>query len=154
MKEYNRTTRKCSFSEIQEELAAAIATHVDKFELGDLVAKAILCCETRSERANTGLLKKVFGDPNRVRFTAVLLTPDYLVWATTDTKLGAQVCSAKLNDIEITEFRSALVEDRGVQIFGFLTGAPKKTQAFIGLGLDDAGVETQRTLLGVRPKQT
>lgn len=134
MREYQRATRECSVTDLHAELARAIREYATRHGLGDVESEALICCETISERRRKGLLGRFFGDPDALHRTAMLLTPRLLIWGTTGERRGTSIVSARLSDIEVRDYDSSLVEDSGLDVFGFLNGAPERAQAFIGLG--------------------
>lgn len=146
MREYQRTTRECSVAELRPELAKAIREYAVKHDLGDVEAELIICCETTSERLKKGLLSRLFGDPDALHHTAMLLTPGLLIWGTTGDRRGTSIVSARLADIEVRDYDSSLIEDSGLDIFGFLNQSSERVHAFIGLGEGEAAERFRRAL--------
>lgn len=146
MREYRRTTRECSVAELHPELMKAVREYAGKQNLGDIESEAIICCETTSERLKKGLLSRFFGDPDDFHHTAMLLTPVLLIWGTTGKRRGTSIVSARLADIEVRDYDSSLIEDSGLDIFGFLNQSPERGQAFIGLGEGEAAERFRRAL--------
>jgi len=142
VREYNRNTRECSFSDLRPELAEAIKRYTAKYELGRPEVDAIACCETASERIKKGL----FGKGGEIQYTGVVLTPKLLIWALTAGRSDPIVTSASLRDVEVKEYKSNLIEDSGVDIFGFLTGSAERSSAFIGLSQNDSGQRFRQAL--------
>lgn len=146
MREYQRATRECSVAELHPELGKAIREYAKKHDLGDIEAEVLICCETISERRKKGLLTRLFGDPDAFHHTAMLLTPVLLIWGTTGARRGTSIVSARLADIEVRDYDSSLIEDSGLDIFGFLNQSPERAQAFIGLGEGQAAERFRRAL--------
>lgn len=146
MSEYQRTTRECSMSDLHPELVRAIREYARKRQLGDVESEVLICCETTSERQKKGLLNRLFGDPDAVHHTAMLLTPRLLIWGTTGEKRGTSIISARLSDIEVRDYDSSVIEDSGLDVFGFLNQSPERVQAFIGLGREQAAERFGRAL--------
>ncbi len=71
-----------------------------------------------------------------------MVTPRWLIWATSSTKRGTSVLSSRLWDIEVQDFESTpsyqLMQDTGLEVIGFLSGHLERAQAFIGLGPEPA----------------
>lgn len=146
MKQYKRATRACSFSEFPAEIRTAIEKYAEKNELGDAEAASLMCAETTSEKIKQGFFSKIFGPSNYAVVTCVVVTPERVLWATLDTKNQTAVLAARLTDVEIKDFASTLVEDTGIEIFGFIGEFTERATAFIGLGEDEAAEGLRRVL--------
>lgn len=146
MREYQRTTRECSFNDFQPEIQSAIRKYVEKYELGDVEASALMCAETVSEKIKHGFFSKIFGGANYAQNVAIIITPERLLWCALDSQNNAIVLSARLSEIEISDFQSNLIEDSGLDVFGFINQSPGRVQAFIGLGAEEAAQKFRRTL--------
>lgn len=138
MREYQRTTRECSFNDFRPEIVRAIRNYAEKHELGNVEADALMCAETVSEKVKSGFFSKIFGGANYARNVSMLITPERLLWCALDSRNDAVVLSARLTEIEVGDFRSNLVEDGGLNVFGFINQSPERLQAFIGLGAEAA----------------
>jgi hypothetical protein len=103
MGEYQRTTRECSLESMHPELAASIRAHIQKFELDDIEASTLMCCETISTRQ----VKRLFGSKEEVILTGVLLTQEWLVWATGRKNETPDVLSARLRDIRVQDYETS-----------------------------------------------
>ncbi len=150
MGDYQRTTRECAVAALRPELARAIREHAQKHDLGDVEADVLLCCETTSERKKPGWLGKLMGDSDKVLYTGVVVTPRWLIWATSSAKGGPAVLSARLRDIEVKDYEVTpaykLVEDTGLEVFGLMTGAAERASTFIGLGREPAAHKVRSVL--------
>ncbi|MCI0397056.1 MAG: hypothetical protein L0332_36080 [Chloroflexi bacterium] len=153
MKEYNRTTRDCSFGDLRPELQAAIRQYAGENLLGDVAAEVLACCETRSERRPKGTLgrlkDRLLGpyDPDPVHFTAVVVTPHWLIWAHSGEKRGAHTLAARLEDITVQDYAfSHLVPDDGLTVQGQIRGFGEAGQAFIGLAPGPAADHFKRVV--------
>jgi hypothetical protein len=141
MGDYNRSTRECTFSQLRPELVSAIREQVEKQELGDIEAEILACCETTSEKKKKkrGLFGSLLGgDPDPVHYTGVIVTPTWLIWARSGAKSGTVVAWARLRDIQVKDFESELIDDTGLEVFGFIGRSRERGQAFIGLGPESA----------------
>ena len=138
MSDYLRTTRECTFNELNPVLSDAIRAHTGKYELGALESAALMCCETTSTKVKKGF----FGGKPEVILTGVLLTPEWLVWAVGKEKQSLGVLSAKLRDIQVQEYEKSemykLIQDSGLDISGLRTDAVDQGSSFIGLGPEPA----------------
>lgn len=146
MKEYIRSTRECSFNLFPPEIVAAIRKYVEKNGLGNIESNILMCAETSSEKIKQGFFSKVFGGGNYAVKTCVVVGPERILWATLDNKNATAVLTARVNEIEVKDFQSDLVEDTGLEIFGFISEFSDRATAFIGLGEDEAAQKLRRVL--------
>jgi hypothetical protein len=146
MREYQRTTRECSFNDFQPEIQSAIRKYVEKHELGEVEANVLMCAETVSEKIKQGFFSKIFGGANYARNVSMIITPERLLWCALDSRNNAIVSATRLSEIEIGDFQSSLIEDSGLNVFGFVNQSPERVQAFIGLGAEEAAQKFRRTL--------
>jgi hypothetical protein len=134
MGEYLRSRRECTLDAMRPTTAAAIRSYIEKYELGDLAASALMSCETASTKQKKGL----FGGKAEVILTGVLLTPKWLIWATGKENETPGVLSARLRDIQVQDYEKSsqyrLIPDSGIDISGLRTGTADPASAFIGLG--------------------
>ena len=134
MGEYVRVTRECAADTMHPTLATAIQDHIARYELGDVTADALLWCETTSTKKRRGLL----GGKPEVILTGVLLTSQWLIWATGKENERPGVLSAKLRDIKVQDYENTgmyqMIQDCGLNITGLRTGTAGQGTAFIGLG--------------------
>lgn len=146
MGDYKRTTRECSLDSMRPELSAALRMHVDKFNLGDILADVKLCVETTSEKIKKGL----FGGGETI-YTAAVLTKDWLVWANSGTKVTPHAMSARLTQITVQDYAKSsfakLIPDTGVNINGLKTDTPEAGTTFIGLEENAAGIQFREALI-------
>jgi hypothetical protein len=146
MREYQRTTRECSFNALSPEIITAIRKYTEKNAFGDIEANILICIETSSEKIKQGFFSKVFGGGNYAVKMAIVVTSERILWATVDNKNATSVLAARLNEIEVKDFSSDLVEDCGLEIFGLISGFSERATAFIGLGEED-GAQKLRHIL-------
>jgi hypothetical protein len=115
-------------------------------ELSAIERENSMCCETVSRRIKPGFLSRLFGNSHAIQHTGILLTSEWLIWATTDGKGGASSIAARLSEIRVKDYASSLIEDCGLEIFGFVNQSPKRVQAFVGLGREPAAEQFRLTL--------
>jgi len=153
MGDYYRSTRECTFEQLRPELVATIRAYLDQHDLGPIERGILSCCETTSEKKNKGFLARLIGGgPDPVHYTGLLVTPTWLIWAISGPKLGTVVSAARLKDIEVTAFSSPLIDDTGLEVFGFISGSPERVQAFVGLGAEPAAQRFRATLQAAMEK--
>jgi hypothetical protein len=146
MREYQRTTRECSFNDFAPEIIQAIRKYAEKHQFGNIEAEAVMCAETVSEKITQGFFSKIFGGANYAQNVSMMVTPERLLWCAPDSRNNAIVLSARLSEIEISDFASPLVEDEGLNVFGFINQSPERVQAFLGLGAENAAQKFRETL--------
>jgi hypothetical protein len=146
MGDYKRTTRECTLETLRPELSAAIRTHVEKHNLGDILSGAVACIETTSEKSRKGL----FGSAEII-YQGAVLTKGWLVWASGGTKAAMGVLSARLNQLTVQDYAKSdfakLIPDTGVQVTGLQTGTSEAGSAFIGLEENAAGRKFREALI-------
>lgn len=138
MGDYVRTTREATFDNLNPNLITALRTHIEKHELGDINSALLMCCETTSSKQKKGL----FGGKSEVILVAVILTPQWLIWAVSKDNESAGVLSAQLRNIQVQDYETSemnkLIQDTGVNISGIGTDAVNLGSAFIGFGAEPA----------------
>jgi hypothetical protein len=150
MSEYERTTKERSFERLRPELIAAIREHVKKRIHEDVESEILICCETTSERKKTGLIGRLMGTSGKTLYTAALVTPRWLIWATSGDRQQATALSARLSEIEVEDYERSsmfkMIEDSGVNMLGFTTGSMERVMVFIGLGKERAAEKLKEVL--------
>ncbi len=137
MGDYFRSTRECTFGQLRPEILHGIRDYLQAHEMERVEAEILMCCETTSQKKKKGLFAGLLGgDPDPVHYTGMLVTPEWLVWARHGVKYGTVTLSARLKEVEVKEFSSPLLEDTGLEVFGFVGGSSEKVNAFIGLGTE------------------
>jgi len=136
--DWQRSTEESSYGGLPPDVQVSIARYAEKHELGDVGADATFCAVTASER------KKLFG--KRRQTTSILVTPALLLWTVSE---GGDVTTigVKRSEVEVSEFHSDLVEDTGLEVFGFVPlGASERGTAFIGFGAEPASRRLKEAL--------
>ena len=138
MSEWKRLTKEVRFEKLRAEMVEGINKHVEKYNLGSILADTLLCVQTDSEKIKKGL----FGNTDKV-YMGVALTPRWLIWAVTETKTQTTVSSAQLNDIVVQDYDQTqfakLVPDSGIVVSGRFTDTSENVSAFIGLDKSEVG---------------
>ena len=146
MSDWKRTTREIPFENLPTEMVSAINEHIEQYNLGPILSDALICIQTDSEKVKKGL----FGGKETVQMGAVL-TPRWLVWATSGTKTQAAPLSAQLINIIVQDYAQTpfakMVPDSGVQVSGTFTDASESAGAFIGLDEGPAGRKFKEVLI-------
>ena len=132
MSDWKRKTREVSFENLTPELIAAIRKHIEQYDLGPILSDALMCIQTDSEKIKKGL----FGGAENVHIGAVI-TPRWLMWATSGPKSKAVVFSAQLNDVVVQDYSQTqfakMIPDSGINVTGKFTAISENSSAFIGL---------------------
>ncbi len=152
MGDWKRSTRECSLNDLPPQVTAAIKSHIEQYNLGEILSDASLNIENKSEKIKKGL----FGSAGTV-FTHVILTPRWLVWTIQDGKDGISAVSARLADIVVTDYAKGkmtqLVPDTGLEVTGEFTGlahalpSEQRGSIFIGLGPEPAAQKCHDALI-------
>jgi len=118
-----------------------------KARVRTIEADILICCETTSEKTKRGFFRNlVGGDSDLIHYTGMLVTPGWLIWATCGAKFGVVVMAARLQDIQVMDGTTQLINDTGLEVFGFLSGFAERVSAFIGLGPEPAAERFSATV--------
>lgn len=142
--DYSRTTRSCSFNDLKSGFIKGIKTYAEQYNLGDVISEVQHCFETTNTKK--GFLGKI-----KTNYTEICITSKFLFWNIVNDENESGVAAAKWSDIsEINDWEKTemgkMVEDSGVEMYGFIHMSSHRSRWFIGLGNDDAGKQC-RTLL-------
>ncbi len=137
MGDYARATRECTLDSLHPPLAAAIRSHIERYELGELEAQVLMCCETTSTKKKKGLFRR----KAEVTLAAIIFTPKWLVWAAGKQGEVPGALAARLHDIRMQDYEKSemykLMQDTGLNIFGLRSGEGPGS-VFFGLGPEPA----------------
>jgi len=137
MSDWKRSTKEVPFDGLRMELKQAINQHIEQYNLGAILSDTLMCVQTDSEKAKKGL----FGSAEIV-YAGIVLTPHWLIWATSGTKTQTAVLSAQLRDVTVQDYAQSsfmkLIPDSGINLEGRFTDSSENISAFIGLD-DGAG---------------
>ena len=134
MSNYHRATSECALAQLRPPLRQAIRDYVVQHGLGE-IEDLLMCCETISEKKDTGWLTALLtGEPDSRYNTALLLTRNSSSGRVTGDRSGTVVSAAKLKDIQVRAYSSVLTGDWGLEVSGFVEGFPRRLRGFIALG--------------------
>jgi hypothetical protein len=146
MGDYLRTTRECPIDSLKPVISTAIRVHIEKYELGEVEASALICCKTTSTRKKRGW----FSSKTEVIITDVILTPKWMILATGKENRTPAVISARLQNIQVQDYEKSnmykLVQDNGLSISGLYTDSSEGGSIFIGLGPEPAAQKFREIL--------
>jgi len=140
---FSRSTRECYFDQLNPDLAKAFKDRFLQDEFPGIESKIITCFETESMR------KKLFS--TRTEYSGVILTPDVLVWGMSGIKRNPFAAMAQIKEIsEIRDYEKTesckIMQDTGLELFGFIYLFSKRSTWFIGLGADQSGERCRHLL--------
>ena len=142
MSDYNRTTRKCSVSQLHPELRHAIRNYFQQHSLGDPIAETLRCCETISEKKSVSRLVSWLNDNSDTTIhTGMLLTSQSLIWVRRGDRSGTLLTAASLKEISVEAHTSMLTKDHGLEVSGYMEGSNKPMRGYIGMGQEIAAQE-------------
>jgi hypothetical protein len=135
--EYTRSTAECRYDEMKPAFIKSIRAYTDEYKLGNVENEILNCFETTN-------LKKGFLGKVKTNYTEICITKKFLFWGIYTDKDEEGVGAAQWTDIsEVREWKDSemgkLIDESGVEMFGFLYRASRRGTWFIGLGNDDAG---------------
>jgi hypothetical protein len=138
MSEWKRKTKEVALESLPPEMADAIHQHIEKHNLGLILAETLMCIQTDSEKTK----KALFGGAQSVQMVAAI-TPRWLVWSVDEPKGEPAVLSAQLIHITVQDYAQTplakMAPDAGIQVNGMFTDASESASAFIGLEENIAG---------------
>lgn len=148
MGDYNRSTRELTLETLPAAMSAALAAHIEQYNLGDVLGDALICIEVTSEKIKKGLFS---GPGPKVMKMGVVLTKRWLFEIRAADNEAPYARSLRLADIVVEDHEKSafarMVPDTGVHITGQATGATESGTSFIGLGKDAAGGKFKETLI-------
>ena len=146
MSDWKRKTQEVLFESLSPEMIAAINKHIERYNLGPILSDAILCIQTDSLKEKKGL----FSEKETVQ-TGAVITPRWLVWATSGTKTDTTVLSAQLIDVVVQDYAQTefakMIPDSGINVIGKFTDVSESSTAFIGLDEGAAGNKFKETVI-------
>lgn len=132
MSDWKRLTKEVQLDGLMPEMVAEIRKHIELYNLGPILADALMCVQTDSEKIKKGL----FGSADVVH-QGIVVTPRWIIWAVSGTKTGTAVLSAQLRDVVVKDYAQTpfakMVPDSGIEVSGHFTDASENASAFIGL---------------------
>jgi hypothetical protein len=146
MREYTHITRECLFEELKPPMVTAIREFIQQHAplMQGSESKALVCIETTTIQTRIGFVERLSGLSEKLHYTAALVTPEFVIWATSGPQRKTGVLAARLVDIEITRLDYTGVRDPGLDLFGLMIDGKERIQAYIALGDDAAGQNFKR----------
>ena len=130
-----RTTRICPVKQLKPALLRALQEYVRERKLGNQSLKAVLCCETVTERKGRSRLAAWLSDsPDSVDHLTVLLTDERLLWARYGERSGTVAMDAHLKELNARPYTSRFSKEAGLEICGLIGEKKKRTGGRLALG--------------------
>ena len=146
MSDWKRLTKEVQLDGLMPEMVVEIRKHVELYNLGPILADALMCVQTDSEKIKKGL----FGSAEVVH-QGVLVTPRWIIWVVHGTKIGTAVLSAQLRDVVVKDYAQTpfakMVPDSGIEVSGHFTDASENASAFIGLEENAVGTKFKEMVI-------
>ena len=135
--DYTRSTVEKRFSEMNPVFRSNIRTFADEYKLGNVEMEVLYCFETTNNKK--GFLGRVKTD-----YTEICITKTYLFFGTFTDKVEAGVGAAQWKDVaEVREWKDSklgsMIEETGIEMFGFLFRSSRRSTWYVALGNDEAG---------------
>ena len=147
MSDWKRSTKEIPFERLPPQMVAAINQHIDQYNLGPILADALTCIQTDSEKVKKGW----FGKAAEMVQVGAVVTPRWLVWAIHGTNTQIAVLSAQLINITVQDYAQTsfakMIPDSGIEVSGMFTDASESASAFIGLEENAAGHQFKETMI-------
>ena len=146
MSDWNRKTQEVSFENLLPEMIASINKHIEQYNLGPILSDAIMCIQTDSEKTKKGLFSR-----EETVYIGAVITPRWLVWVTSGTKMETTVLSTQINDVVVQDYAQTkfakMIPDSGINVTGKFTDVSENSTAFIGLDESPAGDKFKETVI-------
>ncbi len=136
---YTRTSRTCPVNQIHSSLSQGVRDFFQTHQVGDPDTVTFLCCETIAWRdAPPRLISWLDGNYDTKIYLAMVLTPDWLVWARSGDQTGSVVTGAKLQVIKVKAFVRRNSKDMELEITGFIAGSKEYVRGNLEMGPEPA----------------
>jgi hypothetical protein len=135
MSNYTRTTRTCPVSQLNPGLSQPIREFFQTHQLGDAETGTLKCCETLSEKsASSKLAALLEGNPDTTSRLAILLTPDWLIWARSGDRTGTVVSGCKLIGLQVKAFTARRTQYMQLEVSAFIGDSKEYVRGNLELG--------------------
>jgi hypothetical protein len=139
---YHRFTRLSTFEQLRPELARTLQAYAQQWQMGDMSADVVAACETRSERQETSSLAALLeGDPDQVYYTAVVITPQALVWARSGDKSAPVASSTQLKDLRVVVRLAPNNQETQLELAGFMGQGRQRLKGVLAFSVEPAAQE-------------
>jgi hypothetical protein len=152
MSDYQRSTHICGFQQLRPVFKQAFRDYFKSHDMGRLDEAGLVCCQTVSHQKGSDGWRAWwdrFEKADETIYSAIVLTPDALLW----TRIGepntpqAHVLRANLVEIRVKIVDKGgvtlapILHDTGLEISGLVEGSNGFMRGYVGLG---AGPQTEK----------
>ena len=139
MSSFILTTRECPAGQLQPVLYRAIQDFSQAHAVGDLDSSVLFCCETTASRPTPGSIAALLdGNPDTATHLAVIVTPEWLIWARTGDKTGLLAAGARLKGLQVKTFVSKHSKNMELEVSAFLGDPREFVRGSLELGPEPA----------------
>ena len=143
MSSYTRTTRECHVNQIHHDLYQNIREYFQIHQLGDLDSGTLQCCETFSEKRDSGgiisfLAPLLESERDTTIHFVILMTADWLIWARRGDQSAPIVTGCQLKLIQAKVLISSHSKEFKLQISGFVADSKEYIRGTLALGPEPA----------------
>lgn len=140
MGDYNRSTKEIAFGKIPANVLNSIQTYIEKHDLGNILAKPLMCVVSKFEKAK----KSFFSKPGpKLLVQTAILTEHWLILADNVDQNALYIKSMQLRDITVEDYEKSpfykMIPDTGMNVNGLFSDASEVGSLFVPLGKDEAG---------------
>jgi hypothetical protein len=142
--DYSRSTIKCKFEDFKPKFIQYFKNYINLHKLGEIEKEVLHCFETTN-------IRKGFLGKTQTSYLEIFLTKRFLIWGVIFDKKETGIAAAQWNEIsEIQDWETSqfgkMIEDHGLEMFGFIYQSSERGKWFIGLGNDEAGRECRKIM--------
>jgi hypothetical protein len=143
MSGYDRTTRECSVTQVQPGLYQVIQNYFQKHQLGDPEIETHLCCETISQKRDSGRLATFLdpflnGDLDTTSHLAMLLTTEWFIWARNGDRSGTVINGASFKMLRVKAYVARRTNEMELEVSGFINNTKESVRGNLRMGPDPA----------------
>jgi len=149
--DYTRSTAEWTYADLNPKFHIYIRKYSEVNGLENIENEVLQCFVTTN-------FKKGFLGRVKTNYTVICITNRFLFWGIIEDDKETGIGGAKWEEIsEIRDWETSemgkLVADSGVDIFGFIYKASRRSSWFIGLGKDNAGDKCRRAMKEMLKKE-
>lgn len=136
--DFTRSTRECTMSEFKPSFLQCMAKYIEENNIENIENEVEACFETTN-------LKKGFLGRIKTSHTEICITQRFLFWDIVENKSNSNIAGAQWTELsEIKDWENTemgkMIEDCGLEIFGFIYRWSRRSTWFIGIDRSEAGM--------------
>ncbi|MCU0372757.1 MAG: hypothetical protein MUE56_05895 [Ignavibacteria bacterium] len=148
---FTRSTAERTFADLPQKFHKYLKKYTEIHKIENSDNEVLQCFVTTN-------LKKRFLGRVKTTYTVICITKQFLFWGIIDDNKDTGIAGAKWEELsEIRDWENSemgrIVEDSGVEIFGFIYRSSRRSTWFLGLGKDNAGDNCRAVLKEVLIKK-